>query len=209
MYATRINFNYDLVKECQGCCFPDETEISATILSFQLADCLLRRYSGTWGLTSEELRITLSGVNRPLRFELNKGLLSYGVLRHQFVTSYTTAKGLNSLADELIEVLDLPVPKSTAFADPILSLFVKLIEIFYARCGLKIIPYREKGERKGWEISLSEKGLRGWLSPEGIAENRFGEKVDIKEWHSLRPEKIAAYVFGFYKFCNNYKSPLD
>lgn len=209
MYATRLNFNYDSVKECQGCSRPDETGVSATILAFQLADCLLRRYSGNWELTGEELQITLSGINLPLHFDLNKGLLSYGVLRHQFVASYTSAKGINSLTDELMHVLDLPVPKGSGFNDPLLSLFVKLIEIFHARCGLKIAPVREMGEKKRWEISLCEKGLRGWVSAEEIAENRFGEKVDMKEWSSLRPEKRATYVFGFNKFCRNYTSPLE
>lgn len=209
MNAIRLNLNYNFVKECKDCSLTDETEISAKILSFQLADCLLRRYSGKWELTGEELQINLNGVNLPLHFDLNTGLLSYGLFRIQIVDRYTSKKGLNYLTNELIQVLDLPVPKGSDFYDPLFSLFVKLIEIFHARCELKIIPIRKTDKMSGWEIFLCEKGPRGWINIEGIAENRFGEKADIKEWYSLRPEKLAAYVFGFYKFCKNYKSPLE
>lgn len=213
MNAMRLNFNYNSVKQCQNCNrqynLTEETEISVRIISFQLADRLLHRYSGNWELIGDELQINLKYVNLPLHFDLNKGILSYGNLRTQILAQYTLDKRLDYLIDELIQVLDLPAPKGSNFNDPLFSLMVKLIEIFHARCGLNIIPIRQNEETKGWEISFSEKGPRGWINIDGIAENRFGEKMDIKEWYNLRPEKFAAYVFGFNRFCKHYKSPLE
>lgn len=212
MNAMRLTLpTYNPLKECQGCSLRDETKVSAQILSFQLADQLLRRYSGTWKLTRGELHIHLKGLDFPLSFELGTGALAYGSLRTQVIARYTPDLGVAHLAGELVQDLALPSPsfsENHGFQDPLFALFVKLIEIFHARCGLDIVPVEKDKETVGWEIFLCEDGPRGWISTEGIAENRFGERADIKEWFNLRPEKLATYVFGFNKFCKNYPSPF-
>lgn len=196
-------------KECQKCREHDEAKVSAQILSFQLADHLLRRYSGTWEIGQGDLQIHLQGVDFPLRFELDTGVLEYGTVRTQILVHYTTDKGLARLAEELIENVALPCTEEKEFQDPMFRVFVKLIEIFHARCGLTIKSVQKDGETAGWEIFLCEDGPRGWISSEGIAENHLGERVDIKTWFNLRPEKLAGYVFGFNSFCKNYSSPVN
>jgi hypothetical protein len=200
--------DYNPVKECQGNCPSDETKVAAQILSFQLAEQLLHRYSGRWELTDEELRLQLNGLNSPLQYSLNSGTLVYGGFKTQIMVRYTPEKGLNQLTREIIKDLAFPINENLGFSDPIFSLFVKLIEIFHARCGLIIRPVEKENKTVGWEILLGKKGHRGFISIKGIAENRFGERADLKEWFTLRPEKLAAYVFGFFKFCSNYSSPF-
>lgn len=209
MNAMRLMLSMDKpAKDCQGCCLPDETKASAHILSFQLAEKLLRHYSGDWEISREELRISLKGLEFPLRFELDTGILVYGSLQTSILMRYNAEAGLADLKEEIISDLNLPSIENQEFEDPIFRLFVKLTEIFHARCGLKIRPSEKTDEKAGWEIYLSENGPHGWISREGIAENAQGEQVDIKLWFSLRPEKIAGYVFGFNSFCKNYKSPM-
>lgn len=209
MNAMRLMLPMDKpVKDCQGCCLPDEMKASAQILSFQLADKLLRHYSGSWEITQDDLQISLAGVEFPLRFELNSGILVYGSLKASILMHYHVDKGLAGLKEEIISDFDLPLTEDKEYEDPIFRLFVKLIEIFHARCGLRIRAVENADEKTVWEIYLSENGPHGWISSDGIVKNAQGEQVDIKVWFSLRPEKIAGYVFGFNSFCKNYKSPI-
>lgn len=209
MNAMRLTLpSYNPVKECQGCTLRDENKVAAHILSFQLAEHLLKRFSGTWQLADGEIKLRLAGVEQPLRFELNTGTLGYGTLRTSITARYSVEKGITALIDEISQDLMLPFSENKGHVDPLFSLFVKLVEIFHARCGLNILPVEKDHHLQGWELALCEEGPRGWISTEGIAENRFGERADIKEWYTLRPEKMAAYVFGFNKFCGNYPSPF-
>lgn len=139
---------------------------------------------------------------------MNSGILVYGSLKTSILIHYHVDKGLTELKEEIISDLGLPLTENKEYEDPIFRLFVKLIEIFHARCGLKIKTIENTDEETVWEIYLSETGPHGWISSDGIAKNAQGEQVDIKLWFSLRPEKIAGYVFGFNSFCKNYKSPL-
>jgi hypothetical protein len=209
MNAMRLNSPaYNPVKECNGCTQHDENKVAAHILSFQLSNLLLKHFSGTWQLTKGELKLHLEGVEHPLSFDLNHGTLAYGSLRTSIGVRYSVEKGLNQLLEELIQDFALPSPGYKQFEDSMFNLFVKLIEIFHARCGLTIIPVEKDHQPLGWELCLGEDGPRGWISTDGVAENRFGDRVDIKEWYNLRPEKTAAYVFGFNQFCRNFPSPF-
>lgn len=209
MNAMRLTLQaYNPVKECQGCTLRDENKVAAYILSFQLAELLLKGFTGTWQLTSGELKLRLAGVEQPLCFELNTGTLGYGTLRTSIVARYSVEKGLVTLVKEISQDFGLPSSEEKGFNDSLFGLFVKLVEIFHARCGLNILPVEKDSQLVGWELSLSDEGQRGWINTEGIAENRFGEKVDIREWYTLRPEKMATYVFGFNKFCRNFPSPV-
>jgi hypothetical protein len=209
MNAMRLTLpTYNPMKECQGCTLRDENKVAAHILSFQLAEHLLKRFSGSWKLTKGELKINLEGNEQPLCFDLNTGTLAYGSVRTSITARYSVEKGIALLSEEVSNNLALSVVEHKAFTDSLFSLFVKLIEIFHARCGLNILPVEKDHCLVGWELCLCEDGPRGWISSEGIAENRFGERADIKEWFALRPEKMASYVFGFNKFCGNYPSPF-
>ncbi|HVJ50773.1 hypothetical protein [Desulfitobacterium sp.] len=209
MQAMRLMIPMDnLVKDCQGCREKDEAKVSTQILSFELADRLLRRYSGTWRITQEELEIHLCGVDFPLRFELAEGVLTYSIVRTHLLSRYDANKGVARLEEELIEDLALPYLEDKGIQDPLFQMLVKLIEIFHARCGLNIRSIEMDQETTGWEIFLCEDGPHGWISREGIAKNQFGEQVDLKTWFNLRPEKLASYVFGFNSFCKNYANPL-
>ena len=209
MNAMRLTLpSYNPTKECQGCTLRDENKVAAHILSFQLAELLLKRFSGTWQLTNGELKLRLTGVEQPLCFELNTGTLGYGTLRASIGARYSVEKGIAALADEISQDFVFPSTVDKGYKDSLFGLFVKLVEIFHARCGLNILPVEKDNQLLGWELSLCEEGPRGWINTEGIAENRFGERADIKEWYTLRPEKMATYVFGFNRFCRNYPSPF-
>lgn len=205
-----IQPTYHRFKECQGCTVRDENKVAAHILSFQLVDLLLKQFSGEWKLTHGEIVLFLEGVESPLRFDLNTGTLHYGSLSTSIVARYSSEKGLAQLLREVSRDFSLPLaPEGVkADGDQLFTLFAKLIEIFHARCGLRISPVEQDNRLVGWELSLSENGPRGWISSEGIAENRFGERVDIKAWYALRPEKMASSIFGFNQFCSNYPSPI-
>lgn len=67
MNAMRLMLPMDKpAKDCQGCCLPDETKASAHILSFQLADKLLRHYSGSWELVGKNCGFLCKDWNSPL-----------------------------------------------------------------------------------------------------------------------------------------------
>lgn len=209
MNAMRLTLaTYNPVKECQGCTLRDENKVAAHILSFQLAELLLKRYSGTWKLTKGELKLHLEGVEQPINFELNTGTIAYGSLRTSIVARYSAEKGLAQLGEDISKDFALPAAEFKGFDDVLFMLFVKLMEIFHARCGLNILPIEKEHQLVGWELCLCDEGPRGWISTEGIVENRFGERADVKDWLTLRPEKMATYVFGFNQFCRNYPSPF-
>lgn len=209
MNAMRLALpTYNPMRECQAYTLRDENKVTAYILSFQLVELFLKKFSGTWRLTKGELKLHLKGVEYPLCFDLNLGTLVYGTLRMSIVARYSPERGLTQLMDEVSNDLSLPTPEVQSFNDPIFTLFVKLVEIFHARCGLNIVSLEKGHQITGWELFLSEQGPTGWISTDGIAENSLGERVDIKEWYTLRPEKMAAYVFGFNQFCGNYPSPF-
>lgn len=208
MNAMRLTLpSYNPVKQCQGCVQYDENKVAAQILSYQLANLLLKRYSGTWQIKKDEIALMLEGFDQPLVFELNTGTLCYKTLRASIVSRYSVERGLNQLVEEIAKDFAFP-SGGVEHQDPMFGLFVKLIEIFHARCGLKIAQFEKGHNLAGWELTLGDEKLRGWINPEYIVENRYGERYNIHEWFTLRPEKMAAYVFGFYKFCENYPTPI-
>jgi hypothetical protein len=208
MNAMRLTSpSYNPVRECPGCQSRDEDKVQAHILSFQLAEYFLNRYSGTWQLGKDELKVQLAEVEHPLYFDLNTGTLAYQTLRTPVTARYSVKAGLEKLAEEITQDFKLPSGEGRGDSDTLFGLFVKLIEIFHARCGLTIQPVEKDHRLMGWELCLCEDGPRGWISTEGIVENRSGQRADIKEWYVLRPEKMAAYVFGFNQFCEYYPSP--
>ncbi|WP_019851277.1 hypothetical protein [Desulfitobacterium sp. PCE1] len=208
MNAMRLPLpSYNPVKQCQGCSQYDENKVAAQILSYQLAYYLLKRYSGTWQVKKDEILLQLEGADSPMHFELHTGVLRYKTLRTSIVSRYSVDHGLNELAEDIIK--DFALPNSHGdFQDSLFGLFVKLIEIFHARCGLRIAQCEKGQNLAGWELTLGDETLRGWISADGVAENRFGERYNLKKWFNLRPEKMAAYAFGFYRFCENYPSPI-
>lgn len=208
MNAMRLTLpSYNPVKQCQGCTQHDENKVAAQILSYQLANFFIKNYSGSWQIKKDEILLQLEGVEQPLYFELNTGTLRYKTLRASIVSRYSVERGLKQLAEDIVQ--DFAIPTSHGeFEDPLFGLFVKLIEIFHARCGLKIAQCEKGQTLAGWELTLGDEKLRGWISADKVAENRFGERYNIGEWFGLRPEKMAAYVFGFYRFCENYSSPI-
>lgn len=209
MNAMRLTVtSYNPAKQCQGCLHVDETKVAAHILSYQLAYMLLKRYGGTWKVIKEEIILHLDDIEKPLLFELNNGTLRYKTLRASIVSRYSVEKGIQYLTEEIIHDFALPQGKEGEFVDPLFSLFVKLIEIFHARCGLKIAQMEKGDGFLGWQLTLGDEELKGWVNPEGMVKNRFGESSDIHQWDHLRPEKKAAYVFGFCRFCDNYPSPV-
>lgn len=210
MNAMRLTVpSYNPAKQCKGCQHLDETKVAAQILSYQFAHMLLKSYGGTWEIHKDQLLLYLGGVKDPLLFELNCGTLRYKTLRASIVSRYSIEKGIRALAEDIIHDFALPERREGEFVDPLFRLFVKLIEIFHARCGLTIAQVENKEGKLEWELVLADEKLKGWLSSDGSAENRFGESVNIHQWDHLRPEKRAAYVFGFYRFCDNYPSPIN
>lgn len=199
--------SYNPVKQCQGCSQYDENKVSAQILSYQLAYNLLTRYGGNWQVKKDEIILQLEDVDQPLYFELNTGTLKYKTLRASVVSRYSVESGLNLLAEDIVKDFALPYSFKD-FQEPLFGFFVKMIEIFHARCGLKIAQCEKGQTLAGWELALGDENLNGWISSNGVVENRFGEQYNLKEWFSLRPEKMAAYVFGFLNFCGNYPSPI-
>ena len=134
--------------------------------------------------------------------------MTYGTITTQLTQRYSPEKGTRLLAEEICQNLGLSVSDQLTESDYLFTLFVKLVEIFHARCGLQIYTVESQNGEDRWEIALCDEGSKGWLGRHGLAYNRFGEQIDIKEWSILRPEKIATYVFGFNRFCGHYPSPL-
>jgi hypothetical protein len=197
---------YNENRECLGCGLRDEKQIATYILSFQIANQLLKRFDGEWNITSNEIVLKLNNAENPITVEFTSGTINYKTLSTKFYPRYSAEEGVNGLVDGLCTDLALPtIAKAHKNSDFLFNLFVKLVEIFHARCDLRIAPGKTQGE---WEIRLSEDGPFGWIGEDQIAENRFGEKMDIAQWENLRPEKVATYVFGFNRFCKNFQCPM-
>lgn len=199
---------YNPVKECKSCKTRDEFAIAARILSFQLADRLLRELPGQWKLGENEIVLYPEHFPEPIELDLASGTVNYKSVITQIVPRYSPAKGIGRLADEVRTDLVVPAGESECEVDQMFTLFLKLTEIFHARCGLTVVPYDSRSGREVWEIRLGDAGPQGWVRWDLTAENRFGEAVDLKQWAGLRPEKLATYLFGFNRFCRNYPSPV-
>ncbi len=199
---------YNKVKECKACLDREETVVSAYILSFQIASQILKMNIATWVLVKDKLIIHLKGVLVPIVIDLTNSQLTYGTITTQLLQLYSPEKGTSLLAKEICQNLEIPVSNQMTWPDPLFALFVKLVEIFHARCGLQIYAVESENDQDQWEITLCDEGPKGWVRRDGLACNRFGEQIDIKEWSGLRPEKIATYFFGFNRFCGQYPGPL-
>lgn len=199
------SLTYNEAKDCMGCGYRDEKQISTYILSFQIAEQLLKRFQGQWKITGDEIVLSLENLSHPLSIDLSSGTIQYGTLRTRFFHRYAPIKGVSGLVDELCSDLVLPMGEPKNNTEFLFKVFVKLVEIFHARCDLRIAPGKTDGE---WEIRLNQNGPSGWVGEDRIAENRFGEKIDISQWENLRTEKAATYIFGFNRFCKNFQCPM-
>lgn len=201
------SLTYDKARECQGCRARDEREISTYILSFQIAEQMLKRFGGEWNISSHEIYLDLKDTDYPFIINFDSGTLHYGSLMASYYHRYSPEKGISALIEDICSDLSIPSRQPDNDVDYMFKIFVKLIEIFHARCDLKILPRKTNGEKE-WEICLTKDGPSGWVSEDGMAENRFGEKADIYTWKDLRPEKAATYLFGFNRFCKNFQCPM-
>lgn len=200
---------YNPVKECKNCSMRDENLVSAHILSFQTAAQLLQRFGGSWNTDGEGIELHLAGIENSLQFDLATGTVRNGTVMTQLGPRYTPDKGILALTDELCADLALPKTEGGVPLDPVFTLFLKLVEIFHARCGLRIIRVDSANGLGTWELRLEADGLSGWIGSDGYAHNRFGESIDLNIWQNLRPEKAATYIFGFNQFCRHYPNPLQ
>ena len=200
-----MSMSYNEARECAGCILRDEKEISIYILSFQIAGQLLNQHQGDWKINDNEIVLTLEGLNNPITVDVSSGSLTYGTVAMRFYHRYSAEKGVKALVEEICSDLAIPYKKEANNTEFLFNAFVKLVEIFHARCGLRIEHGKTEGE---WEIRLSQDGPYGWIGEDNIAENRFGQKIDISEWAKLRPEKAATYIFGFNRFCNHFECPM-
>jgi len=206
MMGMRIaSLNYEEDRECRGSSVRDEKQISTYILSFQVAEKLLRIHQGSWKITGNQIVLQLKDLEQDLVIDIESGKISYGTVTIPFANRYSAAQGVMSLVQELCSDLNIPPKEAVNDLDFLFKVFVKLVEVFHARCDLRILPGNADGE---WEIRLGEEGPSGWLSADNIAENRFGEKMDISVWENLRAEKVATYLFGFNRFCKNFQCPM-
>jgi len=199
------SLTYNENRECMGCGIRDEKQVSTYILSFQIADQLLRRFDGKWEITEKDIILDLENLNDPIAIEFTSGSINFGTVTTRFYHRYSPEKGVSGLVEELCSDLAIPVEKSDKNREFLFNVFVKLVEVFHARCDLRIAQGKSGEE---WEIRLSEEGPFGWVSKDNVATNRFGEKIDISQWKSLRPEKVATYIFGFNRFCKNFQCPI-
>lgn len=198
---------YNPVKECNCSMQQNEKEVSAHILAYQVANQLLRKHSGTMAMDADTLVISLNSLEEPIRINLRSSELSYQAKSISVEELYTSGMRLSQIVTEINDYLGLQEEDTTSDSD-IYELLTKLVEIYHARCGLQIITLDNFEGKVTWELRLSEQGPSGWIYSDGTAKNRYGEIIELKEWKNLRPEKIAAYVFGFNRYCSNYPSPL-
>lgn len=199
------SLTYNEARECTGCGIREEKQVSTYILSFQIADQLFNTFGGKWDITTNEIVLHLDTLSYPLTIDLYSGTINYGTVTARFYNRYSAQKGVAGLVKELCTDLGIQLKESNRNNEFLFEVFVKLVEIFHARCDLRIIPGKAEGE---WEIRLNGQGPSGWIGEDQIAENRFGEKVDISQWENLRPEKAATYIFGFNRFCKNFQCPM-
>ena len=200
-----MSMTFNEARECAGCTLRDEKKISTYILAFQIAGQFISQHQGRWDITGNEIVLDLEGLEKPVVIDINHGTLAYGSVTMPFYSRYSPAKGVKVLVDEICSDLAIPCRNESSKPERLFNILVKLVEIFHARCDLHIIPGKSKGD---WEIRLSQDGPYGWVGEDGIAENRFGEKIDINQWEHLRPEKAATYIFGFNRFCSNFQCPM-
>ncbi|AHF06720.1 hypothetical protein [Desulfitobacterium metallireducens] len=198
---------YNPVKECNSCIQQEEKEVSAHILAYQVANQLIKNHSGTMTMDSNTLVINLRSLEEPLTINLHSGQLSYQSLGVPLQQHYASGKRLTQIVSEIQDYLAIPEANQTSDYE-LYSLLTKLVEIYHARCGLQIITLDNSEEKTTWELRLTDQGPAGWIYSDGTAKNRFGEVLELKNWEHLRPEKMAAYVFGFNRYCSNYPSPL-
>ena len=199
------SLTYNEARDCTGSGYRDEKQISTYILSFEIAEQLLKSFGGQWKITNNELVLNLQDLSHPLTIDFSSGIIHYGSLMTRFYHRYSPAKGVSTLVQELCADLAIPLEGPKQTLDFVFKVLVKLVEIFHARCDLRIKPGKTEGE---WEISLSQDELFGWIGHNKIAVNRLGEKVDLSEWENLRIEKAATYLFGFNRFCKNFECPM-
>ena len=198
---------FNPAKECQSCKDREELEVSSHILSYQIAHQLLMSVSGQIHVDGNRLILDLDS-HEPLHFDLRSGSLSTRSLSIPLVQRYQQDNRIDELTRQIKEELQIDSAKEGHQIDPIHTLLVKLVEIFHARCGLHIQSVQTQGDKTLWEIQLCEGGPSGWIQSDGVIRNRFGEEANLKDWSQLRPEKFAAYVFGFNRFCRHYSSPV-
>lgn len=199
------SISYDDRRVCRGCAIRDERQVSTYILAFQIADHFLRRYQGKWTINGNEITLQLHELTHPISIEVISGTINYGTLTTSFYHRYLPYKGITALIDELCSDLAIPMSEPSGSSEFMFKVFVKLVEIFHARCDLHIAQGKTAGE---WEIHLNKDGPVGWVGEDGIAENRFGQKIDILQWRKLRAEKAAMYIFEFNRFCQDFECPL-
>lgn len=204
MRISSIAYNEDKDCDCTGCAFRDEKQISTYILSFQIAEILLKRLQGNWNIYRDQIILNFEEVDSPLTIDYNSGVINFGPLSTTFYHRYNPAKGIAILVEDICSDLAIPSQEMAQESEYLFGIFVKLVEIFHARCNLQVRMGNTEGE---WELRLSE-GAAGWINRNGIAENRFGEKIDTVQWQNLRREKAALYLFGFNSFCKNFQCPM-
>lgn len=199
--------DFNPVKECQSCNNREEREVSSYILSYQIAHQLLMSVPGQIQVDGNRLILNLDS-HGSLHFDLRSGSLNANNLSISLVQRYQLDKRLDELTRQIKEELEINPAGEGYQVNPIYTLLVKLVEIFHARCGLHVQSVQTQGDIAQWEIQLCEGGPRGWIQSDGIIRNRFGEEANLSDWSTLRPEKLAAYVFGFNRFCRHYPSPI-
>lgn len=185
----------------------EEKEVSAHILAYQIANELIKNHSGSMNMDQNSLVINLDSLEGPLTINLRSCSLDYQAINIPLQQYYASGKRLAQMVSEIQDNLSLPKGNAISNYD-IYGLLTKLIEIYHARCGLRIITMDNSEGKTTWELRLSEQGPSGWIYSDGTAKNRYGEILELKDWKHLRPEKMAAYVFGFNRYCSNYPSPL-
>lgn len=196
---------YNEAKDCTGSGYREEKETSTYILSFEIAEQLLKNFGGQWKITNNEIVLNLQGLSHPLSIDFSNGLINYGTVMTRFYHRYSPVKGVTALVRELCLDMAIPFNEQQYHPDFLFKVLVKLVEIFHARCDLRIRPGKSEGQ---WEIYLAQNELSGWVGLNNIAENRLGQKVDLSKWQSLRTEKAATYLFGFNRFCKNFECPM-
>jgi hypothetical protein len=200
--------SFDPVRDCQSCNAREEREVSAHILAYQIAYQLLMSVPGQIQVDGNRLILELNS-HEPLHFDLRSGSLNSKSISIPLEQRYQPNKRLDELTREIKEELQISDSEIEQEINPIYTLLVKLVEIFHARCGLYIHSAQKQDDYTLWEIRLCEGGPSGWIQSNGIIRNRFGEEVSLDQWSHLRPEKLAAYVFGFNQFCKHYSSPVN
>ncbi|WP_041219406.1 hypothetical protein [Desulfitobacterium dichloroeliminans] len=206
MSRLRLALEVNPVKECQSCARRDEREVSSQILSYQIAHQLLSRVPGHIQVDGNFLILNLEGHD-PLYFDLSLGSVRVRNLNIPFEQRYNREKAVDELVRKIMQEAQINPSYGTYTIDPITTLIVKLIEIYHARCCLHIASVHVQDANSIWEIKLHEDGPSGWIQSNGILRNSFGEEMSIQNWEHLRPEKLAMYVFGFYRFCSHFPSP--